>query len=61
MLQLGGMLSKPMQSKCILDGSQGANPLVDQQFSQLLEKITILTSFGSHFQRFQGHWKEQRF
>ena len=45
MLQLGGMLSKLMQFKCVLDGSLGANPLVDQQFSKLLEKIIILTSF----------------
>ena len=50
----GGMLSKLMQFKCIMDGGLGPKPLVAGQFSQFLEKITTLTPFGigSHFERF---------
>ena len=49
MLQLGGMLSKKMQFKYITDGGLGAKPPATGQF---FEKITILTSLGSHFERF---------
>ena len=35
---LGGMLSKQMQFKCIMDGGQGAKPPVTGQFLQFLEK-----------------------
>ena len=52
MLQLGGVLSKLVQFKCIVDGGLGAKPLVAGQFLQFLEKITILTSFRSYFKRF---------
>ena len=59
MLQLSGMLSKLMQFKRIIDWDLGAKPLVAGQFSQFLEKKNILPSFGSHFERFLGLWKEQ--
>ena len=51
---LGGMLSKRMQFKCIMDGGQGAKPPVAGQFLQFLEKITTLTSFKSHFELFKA-------
>ena len=52
MLQLGGMLSKLMQLKYIMDEGLGAKPPVTGNFRNFLKKITILTSFGSHFERF---------
>ena len=56
MLQLCSMLNKLMQFKCIIDGGLGAKRPVAGQFSQFLKKkITILPSFGSHFERFLGH------
>ena len=59
MLRLGGMLNKLMQFKRIIRGGLGAKPPVAGQFSQSLEKITILPLFEPHFERFLGHWKEQ--
>ena len=59
MLQLGGMLNKLMQFKCIIDGGLGAKLPVAGQFLQFLEKIAILPSFRSRFERFLGHRKEQ--
>ena len=38
MLQLGGMLSKLMHLKCIMNGDLGAKSPVAEQFSQSLEK-----------------------
>ena len=55
MLQLGCMLNKLMQFKCIIHGGLGTKPPVAGQFSQFLEKITILPPFGSHFEHFLGH------
>ena len=59
MLRLSGMLSKLMQNQVYYGRGLAAKPPIAWQFLQFREKITILTSFGSHFQRFPSHWEEQ--
>ena len=60
MLQLGGMLNILMLFKCIIHVGLGQRPHSLSNFRNFLEKkTTILPSFGSHFERFLGHWKEQ--
>ena len=49
---LGGMLSKLMQFKCVMDGGLGKSPQSQSDFRNFFIKITTLTSFRSHFERF---------
>ena len=49
---LGGMLSKRMQFKRIVDGVWGQSPQSLGNFRNFWKKITTLTSFESHFERF---------
>ena len=52
MLQLGGMLNKLMQFDCIIYGGLQAKPQLLGNFRNFFKKITILPSFGLHFERF---------
>ena len=49
MPQLGGDLSKVVQLKHIIDGGLDAKLPIAGNF--FLEKMAILTPFGSHFER----------
>ena len=49
---LVGVLSKMMQFKCIMEGGPGAKPQSPGNFRNFWKKITALTSFESHFERF---------
>ena len=41
-----------------IDGGLEQSPVLGN-FRKTFKKITALTSFGSHFECFQVHWKEQ--
>ena len=40
---------------------EGKHPAAGQFFESFLKKIAILMPFGSHFERFQSHLKQQNF
>ena len=48
---LGPELNKPIQLKCITEGTWGRNPQPLGDFYDFSAKIAILTPFQSHFAR----------
>ena len=61
MLKFGRHVEKMMQFKwCYGQGSGGKAPGRWAIFAISGKKITTLTLLESHFERFKGHWIEQR-
>ena len=59
MSELGNVLSKLVQLRCIINGGLGAKLLSD--FLRFVEKISYFNAVGSHFARAQSHLEEPDF